>query len=266
MTKPLVLSGALALGVLCSSIASGQTQGPALFARDICIKTKDGKSGEYRALLRDTTAKLAKVQVESGRLASFAIAEAVVPAFQSARCDFHLVWTYEGFPPEGQSAEQDATDMKNAGISMTRQEMIAKRRELAYPVGVDIWRWRERVGRSVKGAYARINYDKVHGSGAEWLSMESNGWKQLAEAAADQHGTAWRVATLVMPGGADQPYNAMTIDVFPNWAALGKGIPARELWNKVHPERDISAHLSRLAEIRDRPRVEVVRLLEFIEK
>ena len=266
MMKPLMLSGALALGVLCSSIASAQAQGPALFARDLCIKARDGKGGEYRALLLDTTAKLAKIQVESGRLASFAIAQSVVPMGESARCDYHLVWTYEGFPPEGQSAEQDEADMKKAGISMTRQEMIAKRREFAYPVGVDIWRWRERVGRSAKGAYARINYDRVHSGMGEWLNMESNGWKQLAEAAAEQHGTAWRAATLEMPGGADQPYNAMTIDVFPNWAALGKGIPARQLWNKVHPERDMSAHLGRLAEIRDRPRVDVVRLLEFIEK
>jgi hypothetical protein len=102
--------------------------------------------------------------------------------------------------------------------------------------------------------------------GAEWLNMESNGWKQLAEVAAKEHGTAWRVASLAMPGGANLPYNAMTIDIFPSWAALGQGIPARAIWNKVHPNSDMSAHLDRLSTIRDRPRVDVVRLIEVIEK
>jgi hypothetical protein len=267
MTRSLTLSSALALGLLCSSTAAGQTQAPALFARDVCVKVRDGKWQEYSAFLQNVTAKLAKVRVESGAYASYAIAQSVSPTGRSARCDYHLVTTYSGFPPDAAGAEQTAADMKKAGITMTREAMIAKRNELSYLVGVDTWRWRERVGRSAKGAVARINYDKIHsGMGAEWLSLESNGWKQLAEAASAEHGTAWRTATLVMPGGEDLPYNAMTIDVFPNWAALGKGIPARPIWNKVHPNSDISAHLARLAVIRDRPRVDVVRLVEFIEK
>ena len=267
MTKSLTMSSAFALGLLCSSTAFGQAQGPALFAQDICVKVRDGKMQEYRAFLQNVTAKLAAVRVESGAYASYAIAQAVAPAGRSARCDYNLVTTYAGFPPDGPGAEQTAADMKKGGIAMSREAMIAKRDELSYLVGIDTWRWRERVGRSAKGAVARINYDKVQsGMTGEWLSLESNGWKQLAEAASKEHGTAWRVATLVMPGGENLPYNAMTIDVFPNWAALGKGLPAREIWNKVHPNSDMSAHLARLAAIRSRPRVDVVRLIEFIEK
>ena len=47
---------------------------------------------------------------------------------------------------------------------------------------------------------------------------------------------------------------------------MGQGLPARELWNKVHPDREMSGHLDRLSTIRDRPRVDVVRLIEVIEK
>ena len=267
MLKSIKVSGAVALGLFCCSIASGQAQEQPRFGRDYCVKVRDGKAQEYAAFLRDVSAKLAKVRVESGVIASFVIAQAVAPAGRSARCDYHIVSTYNGFPPEGPGAEQTAADMKKAGISMTREAMIAKRDELSYLVGMDIWRWRERIGPTTKGAYARVNYDKVHpGMGAEWLNMEATGWKQLAEAAAKEHGTAWRVATLAMPGGENLPYNAMTIDVFPSWDAMGKGIPARDLWNKVHPNRDISAHLDRLSTMRDRPRVDVVRLIEVIEK
>lgn len=267
MIKSIKGCGAFALGLFCCSIAFGQAQEPARFSRDYCIKVRDGKAQEFSAYLRDVTVKLAKVRVEAGAVASFTIAQAVAPAGRSARCDYHLVYTYVGFPPEEPGAEQTAADMKKAGIFMTHEAMLAKRAELIYLAGMDIWRWRERVGQSTKGAYARINFDKVHpGMAAEWLDLESNGWKQLAEVAAKEHGTAWRAASLVMPGGADLPYNAMTIDVFPSWAALGQGIPARAIWNKVHPNRDMSAHLDRLSTIRDRPRVAVVRLIEVIEK
>ncbi len=261
------VSGAFALGVFCCSIAFSQEQGPSRFTRDYCVKVRDGKAQEYAAYLQDVTVKLAKVRVDSGRVESVVIAQAVAPAGRSARCDYHIAYVYAGFPPEAPGPEQVAADMKKAGISMSREEHIAKRDELSYFVGMDLWRGREAVGRAVKGAYARINYDKVQpGMQEEWVNLESNGWKQLAEVAAKEHSTAWRAATLAMPGGADRPYNAMTIDIFPSWAALGKGIPARAIWNRVHPNMDVSAHMSRLEAIRERPRVDFVRLLEVIEK
>jgi len=98
MRKPITLSSTLALGLICSAAAFGQTQGPALYARDICVKVRDGKWQEYSAFLQSVTAKLAAVRVESGAYASYAIAEAVAPTGRSARCDYHLVTTYAGFP------------------------------------------------------------------------------------------------------------------------------------------------------------------------
>lgn len=260
-------SGVLALGIFCCSMASSQTQDQQFYSRDACVKVKEGKGQEYAAFLRDVTVKLAKFRVDSDAIASYTVAQAVAPAGRAARCDYHLVTGYKGFPPELASAEQIAADIKKAGISMSREAMIAKRDELSDLAGMDIWMYRERVGMPQKGGYARINYDKVHlGMGAEWAALESGGWKQLAEAASKEHGTAWRVASLAMPGGANLPYNAMTVDFFPSWDALGKGIPARELWNKVHPNSDMSAHMNRLSAIRDRPRVDTVKLIEVLTK
>ena len=257
----------LTIGISCCFLASSQTQDQQFYGRDICVKVKEGKAQEYATYLRDVTVKLAKIRVDAGAIASYMIAQAVAPTGRAARCDYHLVAGYNGFPPEAPSEEQTAADMKKAGISMNREAMFAKRDELSYLVGVDIWMYRERVGTSQKGGYARINYDKVHpGMGAEWATLESTGWKQLAEAASKEYGTAWRVASLAMPGGASLPYNAMTVDIFPSWAALGKGISARALWNKVHPNTDMTAHMNRLSTIRDRPRVDTVKLIEVITK
>jgi len=152
MFKSITVPGAIALGLLCCSIVPGQAQETPRFSRDYCVKVRDDKPQEYAAFLRDVTAKLAKIRVEAGVADSFVIAQAVVPMGASARCDYHIVSIYEGFPPAGRGAEQAAADMKKAGISMTREAMIAKRDEVSYLVGMDIWRWRERVGPTTKGA------------------------------------------------------------------------------------------------------------------
>ena len=171
-------SGVLTLGILCCSMASSQTQAQPFFGRDTCVKVKEGKAREYAAYLQEVTVKLAKVRVDAGVIASYTIAQAVAPIGRAARCDYHIVAGYNGFPPEAPSAEQTAADMKKAGISISREAMLAKRDELSNLVGVDTWVYRERVGTPQKGGYARINYDKIHpGMGGEWATLESTGWK-----------------------------------------------------------------------------------------
>lgn len=230
------------------------------------MKVKDGKGLGYSAYLKDTVTKLAQVRVDAGINSSFIIAQAVTPAGRSARCDYHLLYGFIGFPTEPSTAEQTAADMKKAGITMTREEMIANRDELSFLVGQDIWRWETLVSLSPKGGYARLNYYKTKpGMSGDWVHMETTGWKLLAEAAAKEiPGTAWGVATLAMPGGDSLAYNGLTFDAFPSWAALGKGLPVRATWNKVHPDMEISAYLDRLTTIVDRPRVDIVKLTEVI--
>jgi hypothetical protein len=259
------VTGVFALGILCCA-GFGQPQQPPSFSRDICVKVRDGKGAEYAAFLRDTTMKLAKVRLDAGMYASFVIAQAIEPVGRSARCDYHLVYGYTGFPPEGAGAEQTVADMKKAGITMTREQMNAKRDELSYLVGVDIWRGSQSVGTPVKGGYARLNYFKTKPGAnlGEWLRMESTGWKPLAEAMAKDSGTAWFVFGLAMPGGTSLPYNGLTVDAFPSWDALGKGVPPRATWNKVHPEMDYAAYTNQLGNLVERPRVDTVRLVEVM--
>jgi hypothetical protein len=69
-----------------------------------------------------------------------------------------------------------------------------------------------------------------------------------------------------MPGGQSMPYNARTIDLYPTWTALGKGLPVRALWNKAHPNMDYTAHMNKLNTLAERPRVDVYRVVERITK
>jgi hypothetical protein len=246
-----------------------QAQAPRSYARVNCVKVRDGKGPEYTAYLRDVALKLTKVRMEAAgsTMTAYSIAQAVSPAGRSARCDYQLVTTYNAFPPEPAGPEQTGADMKKAGITMTREAMLTKRDELTYLVGTDTWVYQASVGMPAKGGYVRVNYDKVKiGKMADWVRAQSEGWIPLAELAAKEYGTAWRAATLMMPAGEALPYNAMAVDYFPTWEALGKGIPARELWNKVHPNRDMTAHMDAQCAIRDRPRVDVMRLIEVLRK
>ena len=69
-----------------------------------------------------------------------------------------------------------------------------------------------------------------------------------------------------MPRGAALPYNAMTVDMLPNWAALGAGGQQRATWNKVHPETDYSAYMDKVGNMASRVRVDTMRLIEVIRK
>jgi hypothetical protein len=86
----------------CLFVAAAQDQ-PA-YVRDNCVKAAPGKSAEVAALLHDVTAKLMRVRIEEGHVAWFLALSAVVPAGTAARCDFHVVTGYTGFPPETPNA------------------------------------------------------------------------------------------------------------------------------------------------------------------
>src|SRR5678815_4727508 len=232
MTRFVQFAGVFALGLAWNSMAIGQE--PTEYIRDTCVKVRDGKAAEYSDYLRDSV-KLAKVRVDSGVYGAYIIAEATYPTGRSARCDYHLVISWNKFPGEAPTPEQTEADMKKAGISMSRTARAAKAAELSYTVGADLMRGLASAGAGVvKNGYARVNYYKFKGSQAEWADLETTGWKPLAEAAAKDLGTSWSAYGLVMPGGSEIPYNGITVDGFPSWDALGKGIPTRSICNKEH--------------------------------
>lgn len=239
------------------------------YNRIFCVKACDGKSADLAAYFRDVATKLAKVRAEAGEFDAYLLAQSVEPAGRSARCDYHIVYSYTGFPPETGNAEKTAADLKKAGLYMTVEAMYAKRDAVSYLVSTEIWQRSAIVGSgSVKGSYVRLNYYNVKpGMMADFLRRETTGWQKLAEELSqDNPGMSWSVRSLLMPGGSAMPYNAMTADGFPNWAAVGNGIRGRDVWNKVHPEQDFAAYMSGVNTIADRTRVELFRIVEVIRK
>jgi len=257
-------AGLLMVLLACSQApAQEKTQ----YLRVQCVKIADGKYAEFDAILPENR-KLAKVRVDAGRSTLSLVARAVYPAGRSAACDYHFVEAYDGFPPGATPPDQLQADFKKSGVSMSQAEYRAKLLGSSYLVSQELWRYRGGFGNVSKGSYVRINYNKVKpGMGTEYLKWEETGWKQLAEVAAkDIPGTSWGLYTLVMPGGSGQPYNSITVDGFPSWEAMGKGLPVQDLWKKVHPDVDYTQHMQKMTTLLDRPRVEVFVVLDTIRK
>lgn len=254
------------LALFLSSVTSAGAQQPAPYMYDYCLKVNPGKNAEFAAHLRDVGSKLGQAAVDSGRFLSWAAASAVSPAGESARCDYHIFIRMAGFPAEPPLMPPTEAEMKKAGLAMSARQVLDARQALVRLVSVNLWQGRASVGQVEQGNYLRLNYYKADNV-ANWIELESTGWKGLVEEASkDMAGLGWGAGSLVSPGGSSQPYNASTYDVFPTWEALGKGIPARKYWSKAHPDTDISAYMTRINEAADRVMVDLIKVEHLIRK
>jgi hypothetical protein len=150
---------------------------------------------------------------------------------------------------------------------MTVEQRNAKRDQLSYLVSTEYWRVRDFVGGVTKGGYVRVNHYKTKpGMLADWTNGELSGWKPLAELMAkEMPGRGWGVYTLALPGGTSLPYNAMTVDLMPNWAAV-EGGSVRAHWMKVHPNMDMTAYIDKMGAIAERVDIHTFRIIETMRR
>jgi hypothetical protein len=235
--------------------------------REYCIKVAPGKAAEYEAFLRDVSVPLAQARADSGEFAWSVIARGVIPAGSSARCDYRFAYGYKGLPPEEISKEALDAAIKRAKLTLTADQLIAKRTALTSLVAAEIWYRIDGVGPDVeKGGYVRFNHYNVRrGQMDEWVRLETTYWKALMDAWLKGGGKGgWGVYGLWMPGGESTPYDAMTVDTFPDWNGLMRGVPVTELWPKVHPNRTSTDAFDRMAEVRSIHDVEYYKVVEVV--
>lgn len=260
---PRLAAVSIAVG-LAASASQAQEQ-PTV--REYCIKVAPGKAAEFEAYLRDVAVPLAQARADSGEFAWSVVARGVIPAGSSARCDYRVAYGYKGLPPEELSKEALDAALKRAKLTLTADQLIAKRSALTSLVAAEIWFRIDGIGPNVeKGGYVRFNHYKVQsGQTDEWVRLETTYWKALMDAWLKNGGKgAWGVYALGMPGGDSTPYNAMTVDTFPDWNGLMQGVPLTELWPKVHPNRTSSDTFDRIAEVRSIHDVEAFKVVEVV--
>jgi hypothetical protein len=252
---------------LAASMASAQDQTEPPTSRGFCIKVAPGKQAEIKAFLHDVGVPVNQAAANAGGFDWYLALRSVVPAGSSAPCDYRIVYGYKGLPPEPASQETLEANIKAAKVNMTLEQFIAKRNSLASLVSTSIWQGIEAVGPDAeKGNYVRLNHYKVgNGDFDEWIEMERAYWKPLMEAWLKEGGKgSWRVTALMMPSGDAMPYNGMTVDIFPDWNGLVRGLPVGDLWPKVHPNITTTEAFARLAKVRSIHDLEVYQIDELV--
>ena len=237
--------------------------------REYCVKVAPGKAREYESFLREVTVPLNQSRADAGEFERFGAARAVVPLGSSARCDHLLAYTYKGNPPEEVTNDQLDAALKRAGMGLTAEQMVEKRNALVQLVSLNLWYTFESVGpKWSKGSYLRFNHYKVKdGQYDEYLRLERAYWKVLMAAWLKAGGNgSWLLTGLWMPGGEVVPYNAMTIDVFPDWSGLLKGVPVDDLWSKAFPSTPFAEAMAQEDKVRSVHAQEVYRLVESVER
>jgi hypothetical protein len=258
---------ALAIAGLILPAALLPAQTPVPHVRTICVKVAPGKAAEYNAYLRDISVKLLRARVDDGELVGADVLRSVEPVGTSARCDYLLVWEYNGFPGEMNTADRTNALLKKLGMKMTAAELAAKRDSLSTLVGMEIWRNVDMVpADEAKGGYLRLNlYKTKPGKVQAWVDSETKEWKPIVEAyTKDGNVTGWSAWRMLAPAGDTQAYDAATADYFPDWAAAGRGLPLTQLWGKVHPNTSIPEWQGRMGAIRTRPAVELYQIAEIV--
>ena len=256
---------AIAMFALCAAGALAQNQAPQTFIREYCIKVTHGNGAAYADFAHEVSAKLNQSRVDAGEIRSWLLARAVAPAGTSAKCDYLSVWFYSGFPQEPSSNDQMTAALERAHLKLSAREFAAKRDSLSTLVSVQYWRSADSVGQMPqKGNYLRLNHYKVKsGQMGKYVNLEKTMWKPVVAAHLDARGTGgWAADTLLMPVSDTLPYNATTVDIFANWASLGRGIPVQQLWSKVHPNLSLSEYNEQLDSVREVNSRDVVQVVE----
>jgi hypothetical protein len=257
----------LTLTALFATTCFAQDQREPHTVRDICVKAAPGKAMEVEAFVRDVLVPLNQARADAGEFAWFVFTRGVVPAGSSAKCDFRAVYGYNGFPPEVASNEQLEAAAKRAKLNMTGDQIRTKLTSVSQQVDVEYWVNRDSIGPSTQnGSFIRLNhYDVKPQATNDWLRLETTYWKPLVEAWDKAGGKgSWGAYQLWMPQGDSQPYDAMTVDIFPDWNSLLHEVALGDLWPKVHPHTDMTEVFDQLERVRSRHDIEIYKVINLV--
>jgi hypothetical protein len=234
---------------------------------DYCLKAAPGKYGEAAAFVQDDIVHFDQARANAGAFAWAAIMSGVVPLGQSAPCDFRLVYGYHGFFPDSEGDLQ--AELKRGGVNTDLKEFFAKEDSLVPLKNLEYWVNVDGTGTGMQpGYFIRLNHYNVRpNEGAEWSRLETTYWKPLVDdwIKAGNKGD-WAAYRLWMPNGDNQAYNAMTVDIFPNWNSMAHGLPLDDLWPKLHPHTDMTEVFDQLERARSRYNTEIYRIINIVQR
>jgi len=250
-----MLAGAVVLTALSLPLLSQQAPPTTGYHTVQCIKTKPDKGLEFHKWAESELHKYAQALVDSGRLNSWMLIRAVIPAGSANACDYLVIGIYPGLPPQPLGFEDLGAVLKKAGLTMTPEEYVKQRDSVSTLVSSALWQNILSIGSMQKGDYLTVNESKALDTD-EWSAYEKKIWQPIAEQL-DKEGLTrgWSVNVLVLPPrGSEIRINGVTVDVFPSWDAVIKSMLDPEFvnrWRKFHPDMEIGTTFEHYDKLRN---------------
>lgn len=242
LRKSLLIAALLA--AISANLSAQPSQGRG-YHSVACFKVSPENTSNFRGFVRDQWRKVAQARVDSGEVTAWYLLRAVLPQGSSAACDFITVVMFPGAPHLAGSEEINAAIQKS-GMSINSQEYVNARNAVSTLVSVAVFHNEADDGSPKVGDYFKVNYTKVPGDIGEWVAYEKKNWLPVALALNKNGATsAWSLNVQVLPNGADLPYQAVTIDVFPSMDAVfneDNSIPLT--FKALYPKTDMRSFMA----------------------
>lgn len=228
-----------------------------------CFKVRPNKAAELRKFLGEEAHKLAQGRVDDGELTTWYLLRAVVPQGREAECDYIAVAFFPGTPNVLGTQELSAA-IKRSGISITPEDYINQRDAVATLVSFSVFQNVASAGSPKKGDYFRVEYMKT-ANRDDFVAYEKRVWQPVNETLIkDGIETGWSVNTRVLPGGADQPFQAVVTVVFPSMdAVFSYYSKIGNEFRKAHPDMEVGTTLEQFDKFMEQ--FEKVRTIQNIQ-
>ena len=256
----------VALAAAFSAMLPAQ-QGPTGYHNVACFKVKPENTAEFRKWAAGDVHKLFQSRVDSGVYSQWILLRSIIPAGTSAECDYIVVTMYPGTPVKPLNVDELDAALKKAGIASTGQQYVDRRSSLTTLVSNKLFQNRAVIGTFKAGDYFVVNQMKAANLD-DYVAFEKKAWMPFAEALDKQNfRSGWSLNTLVFPGGTDENYNAVTVDVYSTWDSIFKGPDGQQftdLWKQVHPDMEIDATFQQYAKLRHQGSVNIYAVEDVI--
>ena len=113
-------------------------QPPSGYHSVACIKVKRENNTEFRKWIAEDGRKYAQSRVDAGAYSSWMILRSVIPAGESAECDYVVVTMYPGIPPAPMGLEELDAALKKAGMTVSAQQYVDRRNSLTTLISNDL--------------------------------------------------------------------------------------------------------------------------------
>jgi hypothetical protein len=200
-----------------------------------------------------------------GLIQGWSLEEVVFPSGTNAEYDYLVVTEYKNWKAMGAGGSWYAEAM--ATLAADQREIAENATDYRDVVKREIWTAPERAFAKDGGRplYIIENFMKVPTGGLEaWLEMETEFVMPVHEKSiALGIRAGWLAGIMVMPRGADYPYQVSTLDFFNTWEAIDNSEDAA--WKAIHPDIDWDEAGKRFNAVRTIVKSEVRKLVYYTE-